>query len=232
MFDFISDLLIIYLILELVSIAYMLYTSDEINFRINSELKSRGYKKNKASSVLDIITDTDTLLTLIPFRSILFSKRMLKGSKYLNDYIDSKILSGKYIPVNNNISIYNDSEKETKELELDIDDSLFIPRAKVAFEAPEPYKARNNNLLDENIIVEEYGVKDIKAERTHENETPFMVRQDNKHDVKDNRSDNKAKELAEYISNLSLEDLNRLKDVIYRLIDDKTKDNILTKELN
>ena len=215
MSNIIADLLIIYLISLLISFIYMLYIGDEVNFRINNEIKNRGYKKTTSSDISSYISDS--LINLVPFYSIIHSKKVIKDSKYLNDYIDSKILSGKLVPINNNISIYSDIDKSVKEME--IDDSLFIPRPKVGFETPEPYKARtiDNSLYDSELSAEEYAIKSITKERTHENETPFVA------PIEQIKEQNKVKEITEYITSLPIEDLNKLNDVIYKLIDRKQK---------
>lgn len=197
------DIIMIYLIFELISIIYALYIGDELNYRINFEVKSRGYKKNTNGRLITI----DDLKQLIPFYSILRSRKFLKSSRYLNDYVDSMILSGKYVPVCDDISIYDDHKDVTNE--MNIDDSLFIPMPKVAYESPEPYRARSvdNALYDSSISAEEYIIKHTE-ENKHVNSTPFI-----RHDT----VEDKIKQTAEYITSLPDSELAKLSDLIYQL---------------
>lgn len=201
MSEVLSNIMIIYLITLIVSIVYYLYKSDEVNFRINFELKNRGLKKNKGS-LLDI---SDYMKGLIPFYTVIKCNKLLNDKKSLNDFIDSKVLSGHFKNTNSNNDIYVDDVSVIKQL----DNSLFRPLSRVAFEEVEPYKARRIDVLEgaDEYHQEEDVIKPVSASlneqvnsETYTNVTPFMTRTEEKN--KDTLDREELIKLSEYINSM------------------------------
>lgn len=201
MSEVLSNIMIIYLITLIVSIVYYLYKSDEVNFRINFELKNRGLKKNKGS-LLDI---NDYMKGLIPFYTVIKCNKLLNDKKSLNDFIDSKVLSGHFKNTNSNNDIYVDDVSVIKQP----DNSLFRPLSRVAFEEVEPYKARRIDVLEgaDEYHQEEDVIKPVSASlneqvnsETYTNVTPFMTRTEEKN--KDTLDREELIKLSEYINSM------------------------------
>ncbi len=201
MSEVLSNIMIIYLITLIVSIVYYLYKSDEVNFRINFELKNRGLKKNKGS-LLDI---SDYMKGLIPFYTVIKCNKLLNDKKSLNDFIDSKVLSGHFKNTNSNNDIYVDDVSVIKQP----DNSLFRPLSRVAFEEVEPYKARRIDVLEgaDEYHQEEDVIKPVSASlneqvnsETYTNVTPFMTRTEEKN--KDTLDREELIKLSEYINSM------------------------------
>lgn len=201
MSEVLSNIMIIYLITLIVSIVYYLYKSDEVNFRINFELKNRGFKKNKGS-LLDI---SDYMKGLIPFYTVIKCNKLLNDKKSLNDFIDSKVLSGHFKNTNSNNDIYVDDVSVIKQP----DNSLFRPLSRVAFEEVEPYKARRIDVLEgaDEYHQEEDVIKPVSASlneqvnsETYTNVTPFMTRTEEKN--KDTLDREELIKLSEYINSM------------------------------
>ena len=201
MSEVLSNIMIIYLITLIVSIVYYLYKSDEVNFRINFELKNRGLKKNKGS-LLDI---SDYMKGLIPFYTVIKCNKLLNDKKSLNDFIDSKVLSGHFKNTNSNNDIYVDDVSVIKQP----DNSLFRPLSRVAFEEVEPYKARRIDVLEgaDEYHQEEDVIKPVSASLneqvnsvTFSNVTPFMTRTEEKN--KDTLDREELIKLSEYINSM------------------------------
>lgn len=201
MSEVLSNIMIIYLITLIVSIVYYLYKSDEVNFRINFELKNRGLKKNKGS-LLDI---SDYMKGLIPFYTVIKCNKLLNDKKSLNDFIDSKVLSGHFKNTNSNNDIYVDDVSVIKQP----DNSLFRPLSRVAFEEVEPYKARRIDVLEgaDEYHQEEDVIKPVSASlneqvnsETYTNVTPFMTRTEEKN--KDTLDREGLIKLSEYINSM------------------------------
>lgn len=201
MSEVLSNIMIIYLITLIVSIVYYLYKSDEVNFRINFELKNRGLKKNKGS-LLDI---SDYMKGLIPFYTVIKCNKLLNDKKSLNDFIDSKVLSGHFKNTNSNNDIYVDDVSVIKQP----DNSLFRPLSRVAFEEVEPYKARRIDVLEgaDEYHQEEDVIKPVSVSlneqvnsETYTNVTPFMTRTEEKN--KDTLDREELIKLSEYINSM------------------------------
>lgn len=201
MSEVLSNIMIIYLITLIVSIVYYLYKSDEVNFRINFELKNRGLKKNKGS-LLDI---SDYMKGFIPFYTVIKCNKLLNDKKSLNDFIDSKVLSGHFKNTNSNNDIYVDDVSVIKQP----DNSLFRPLSRVAFEEVEPYKARRIDVLEgaDEYHQEEDVIKPVSASlneqvnsETYTNVTPFMTRTEEKN--KDTLDREELIKLSEYINSM------------------------------
>lgn len=201
MSEVLSNIMIIYLITLIVSIVYYLYKSDEVNFRINFELKNRGLKKNKGS-LLDI---NDYMKGLIPFYTVIKCNKLLNDKKSLNDFIDSKVLSGHFKNTNSNNDIYVDDVSVIKQP----DNSLFRPLSRVAFEEVEPYKARRIDVLEgaDEYHQEEDVIKPVSASlneqvnsEAYTNVTPFMTRTEEKN--KDTLDREELIKLSEYINSM------------------------------
>ncbi len=201
MSEVLSNIMIIYLITLIVSIVYYLYKSDEVNFRINFELKNRGLKKNKGS-LLDI---SDYMKGLIPFYTVMKCNKLLNDKKSLNDFIDSKVLSGHFKNTNSNNDIYVDDVSVIKQP----DNSLFRPLSKVAFEEVEPYKARRIDVLEgaDEYHQEEDVIKPVSASlneqvnsEAYANVTPFMTRTEEEN--KDTLDREELLKLSEYINSM------------------------------
>lgn len=201
MSEVLSNIMIIYLITLIVSIVYYLYKSDEVNFRINFELKNRGLKKNKGG-LLDI---SDYMKGLIPFYTVIKCNKLLNDKKSLNDFIDSKVLSGHFKNTNSNNDIYVDDVSVIKQP----DNSLFRPLSRVAFEEVEPYKARRIDVLEgaDEYHQEEDVIKPVSASlneqvnsEAYTNVTPFMTRTEEKN--KDTLDREELIKLSEYINSM------------------------------
>lgn len=201
MSEVLSNIMIIYLITLIVSIVYYLYKSDEVNFRINFELKNRGLKKNKGS-LLDI---SDYMKGLIPFYTVIKCNKLLNDKKSLNDFIDSKVLSGHFKNTNSNNDIYVDDVSVIKQP----DNSLFRPLSRVAFEEVEPYKARRIDVLEgaDEYHQEEDVIKPVSASlneqvnsEAYTNVTPFMTRTEENN--KDTLDREELIKLSEYINSM------------------------------
>ena len=201
MSEVLNNIMIIYLITLIVSIVYYLYKSDEVNFRINFELKNRGLKKNKGS-LLDI---SDYMKGLIPFYTVIKCNKLLNDKKSLNDFIDSKVLSGHFKNTNSNNDIYVDDVSVIKQP----DNSLFRPLSRVAFEEVEPYKARRIDVLEgaDEYHQEEDVIKPVSASlneqvnsEAYTNVTPFMTRTEEKN--KDTLDREELIKLSEYINSM------------------------------
>lgn len=200
MSEVLSNIMIIYLITLIVSIVYYLYKSDEVNFRINFELKNRGLKKNKGS-LLDI---SDYMKGLIPFYTVMKCNKLLNDNKSLNDFIDSKVLSGHFKNTNSNNDIYVDDVSVIKQP----DNSLFRPLSKVAFEEVEPYKARRIDVLEgADEYHQEEVIKPVSASlneqvnsEAYANVTPFMTRTEEEN--KDTLDREELLKLSEYINSM------------------------------
>lgn len=201
MSEVLSNIMIIYLITLIVSIVYYLYKSDEVNFRINFELKNRGLKKNKGS-LLDI---SDYMKGLIPFYTVIKCNKLLNDKKSLNDFIDSKVLSGHFKNTNSNNDIYVDDVSVIKQP----DNSLFRPLSRVAFEEVEPYKARRIDVLEgaDEYHQEEDVIKPVSVSlneqvnsETYTNVTPFMTRTEENN--KDTLDREELIKLSEYINSM------------------------------
>lgn len=199
--EVLSNIMIIYLITLIVSIVYYLYKSDEVNFRINFELKNRGLKKNKGS-LLDI---SDYMKGLIPFYTVIKCNKLLNDKKSLNDFIDSKVLSGHFKNTNSNNDIYVDDVSVIKQP----DNSLFRPLSRVAFEEVEPYKARRIDVLEgaDEYHQEEDVIKPVSASlneqvnsEAYANVTPFMTRTEEEN--KDTLDREELIKLSEYINSM------------------------------
>lgn len=201
MSEILSNIIIIYLITLIVSIVYYLYKGDEVNFRINFELKDRGLKKSK-KSLLDI---SDYMKGLIPFYTVIKCNKLLNNKKSLNDFIDSKVLSGHFKNTNSNNDIYTEEVNVVKQP----DNSIFRPLSKVAFEEVEPYKARRIDVLEgaEEYKKEEISIKPVHASlneqvnsEAYTNVTPFMTRTEEKN--KDTLDREELIKLSEYINSM------------------------------
>lgn len=238
-----KNVLIVYIITQLVTTAYGVSVIESARPFIESKLRDQGYHKNKNSLYRFNNTLSNILKAFIPF--YYFAKALgiviNKGNvdKQVNEAIDSK-------------NYVLEDEIEAPELPVTEESKEdIVSNLKIEFEKPERYTARKNN-IDYLETKEEDEVEYITRESTDKDElsiSPF-VSNDTFEEVKDiiivkdeeEQIEEKVKEethekdfslATKAICDLNADELHALNDMIKRLetIKRKNKSLNLTKDV-
>ena len=207
-----KEILIIYVITQLITTAYGLAVIESIRPFVEKELREKGYHRNSNSLYNFNNTFSNVLKGFIPF--YYFSKALrvvTHKNTAIEENVNEKIEKGTFVK--------EDEIKEEPKEEVTVIDEPVVEQsiANVAFEKPEKYKARKNN-------VSLYDIYETPIDyETHENT------KEDKLEINPFINDEKVieqvvvkepvtnKEIAKAICNLSEEELYMLAKKIKKL---------------
>ena len=218
-----KDVIIIYIITQLITTAYGIAVIESVRPFVEKELRDNGYHRNKNSLYNFNNSAGNFFKAFIPF--YYFAKAMrvvMKKTAIVEEAVDEEINKGSFV-----------MEDETPEIDniqvIEDPNPNMVDNIKVAFEKPEVYKARKNgfsSLYD----TYETPIDYITRESTNKkdlNINPFVNdRKDIDHVVVKESVTNK--DVAKAICDLSADELYALRDKILRLEQVKRENKTLS----
>ena len=199
---------IVYAIAQLISTAYGLAVIESIRPIVEKKLRDQGYIKNKNSLYNFNYTLKNIGRGFIPFYYMVKAINIINDKDSVNKKVNEEIRSGHYV---------NENDLNMDIVEEDLTDSIYKDPYDFAFEKPEKYTARKNDIE----IYDTYETPQDYIERvsTKEDElslTPFEC--DGKvveHVVV--KSDVTKKDIAKALTELSVNELETLRSKIAEL---------------
>lgn len=165
----IKNLIIFYLIIQLVSTAYGLSVIGTVEPIVEKKLKNEGYNLKNKNSLYDFNSKFSSFFKFfIPFYYARKALRLVEGNDPITRAAEEEKVTGNYTNNNDLIKFYDLTE-------LEKDESLFIPKPKISFEKPEKYKAikqKDNNLYNTYVAENEFTTKEMKLDEIKKL-TPF-----------------------------------------------------------
>jgi hypothetical protein len=220
-----QKVLIIYAIIQLMTTAYGLAVIESIRPMVEARLRGQGYIKNKNSLYTCSNTLKDIALGFIPFYYLGKAISILNDKKSVDKKVNEVIKSGKYITE-------EELKKKEEVVEEDTTDSIYKSPYDYAFEKPEKYTARKNDITQ---LYDTYESPIDYIERVSKKEdnlelTPFTdVDRVVEHVVV--KPDVTKADIARAVSELSSNELDSLKDKIVELSQiKKAKEKMLKLE--
>lgn len=204
-----SKVVLIYAIVQLITTAYGLAVIESIRPIVEEKLRDQGYIKNKNSLYNFNYTLKNIGRGFIPFYYLVKAINIINDKSSVDKKVNEEINSGHYVN-ENDLNIDESSE-------VDLTDSIYKDPYDFAFEKPEKYTARKNDIE----IYDTYETPQDYIERisTKEDElslTPFEY--DGKvveHVVVKN--DVTKKDIAKALTELSVSELEILRSKIAEL---------------
>lgn len=132
-----QNALIIYAIIQLITTAYGLAVIESIRPMVEEKLRDQGYIKNKNSLYTFSNTLMDIAKGFIPCYYLVKAIRIISDKSSVDKRVNEQIKKKNYINEND---IENEIEEE------DTTDSIYKGKYDLAFEKPEKYTARKNDI--------------------------------------------------------------------------------------
>ena len=221
-----KNIIIIYIIAQLVTTAYGLAVIESAKPFIEKQLRDKGYHKNKNSLYNFNNTASNILKGFIPFYYLIKALRITLRKGDVTPDVMEQIKNKNYV-------LDEEEVKETPEVQVieDVKKDDLVNSMNMAFEKPERYTARKNDfsLLDTYEADIEYDSRESTKEDNLEL-TPFVNNNEKIVEKVVIKNEVTNKDIAKAISNLDIYELQLLKDKINSL--EKMKKNRNTKDEN
>ena len=130
-------LLVIYAIVQLMTTAYGLAVIESIRPIVEEKLRGQGYIKNKNSLYNFNYTLGNIAKGFIPFYYLVKAINIISDKSSVDKTVNAEIKSGHYVSLDG---------KEEEVVEEDTTDSIYKSPYDYAFEKPDKYKARPNDI--------------------------------------------------------------------------------------
>ena len=132
-----QNALIIYAIIQLITTAYGLAVIESIRPMVEEKLRDQGYIKNKNSLYTFSNTLMDIAKGFIPCYYLVKAIRIISDKSSVDKRVNEQIKKKNYI---------NENNLEDEIVEEDTTDSIYKGPYDLAFEKPEKYTARKNDI--------------------------------------------------------------------------------------
>ena len=132
-----QNALIIYAIIQLITTAYGLAVIESIRPMVEEKLRDQGYIKNKNSLYTFSNTLMDIAKGFIPCYYLVKAIRIISDKSSVDKRVNEQIKKKNYI---------NENEPQEEIVEEDTTDSIYKGPYDLAFEKPEKYTARKNDI--------------------------------------------------------------------------------------
>ena len=132
-----QNALIIYAIIQLITTAYGLAVIESIRPMVEEKLRDQGYIKNKNSLYTFSNTLMDIAKGFIPCYYLVKAIRIISDKSSVDKRVNEQIKKKNYI---------NENDLENEIIEEDTTDSIYKGPYDLAFEKPEKYTARKNDI--------------------------------------------------------------------------------------
>lgn len=132
-----QNALIIYAIIQLITTAYGLAVIESIRPMVEEKLRDQGYIKNKNSLYTFSNTLMDIAKGFIPCYYLVKAIRIISDKSSVDKRVNEQIKKKNYI---------NENDLENEIVEEDTTDSIYKGPYDLAFEKPEKYTARKNDI--------------------------------------------------------------------------------------
>lgn len=132
-----QNALIIYAIIQLITTAYGLAVIESIRPMVEEKLRDQGYIKNKNSLYTFSNTLMDIAKGFIPCYYLVKAIRIISDKSSVDKRVNEQIKKKNYI---------NENDLEDEIVEEDTTDSIYKGPYDLAFEKPEKYTARKNDI--------------------------------------------------------------------------------------
>lgn len=132
-----QNALIIYAIIQLITTAYGLAVIESIRPMVEEKLRDQGYIKNKNSLYTFSNTLMDIAKGFIPCYYLVKAIRIISDKSSVDKRVNEQIKKKNYI---------NENDLENEIEEEDTTDSIYKGKYDLAFEKPEKYTARKNDI--------------------------------------------------------------------------------------
>ena len=132
-----QNALIIYAIIQLITTAYGLAVIESIRPMVEEKLRDQGYIKNKNSLYTFSNTLMDIAKGFIPCYYLVKAIRIISDKSSVDKRVNEQIKKKNYI---------NENEPQEEIVEEDTTDSIYKRPYDLAFEKPEKYTARKNDI--------------------------------------------------------------------------------------
>lgn len=222
-----TDILLIYAVMQLMSTAFGLAVIGAVRSSIEEKLQDKGYVLKNRNSLYKFNEKLGNFLKgFIPFYYAIKAVSLVQGKNPINRAVEEEIISGNYITRDEQLDIFREEEARKQ------NDPTIAHQPRIMFEKPEKYKAtRNNieNLYDTYETPIEYVTKlDTEIEKL--DITPFMNEGNVKQVVVNGEVTNQ--DIARAISELNVSELEQLKRKITELENIKSRNKLLSLEKN
>lgn len=221
-----DKVIIVFLIIHLITAAFGLAVIESVRPVVENKLRDKGYvlrNKNSLYNFNDKIMDV--LKIFVPFYYFSKAISFVGKGRNVDLLVEDEIKSGKYI--NKDEIVLEEEIKPTSEVKNDI---LVNTKTDLAFEKPEKYTARKNDISLYDTY--ETPIEYITRETTNENIldiSPFKNEDKVVEHVVVKDEVSKA-DIAKAISELDVKELEMLKDKISMLVDIKKENKKLKLE--